>query len=180
MDYKKLYDQKFSGNYSNPDYRHQFLENNLKTLNIDSAIDLGSGRGHTIRILQKFPLVKITAFDLNNYHNIHGVNHINGSLCSDDDLKGIINENFDLAVCLDVIEHLEEDCANNIISVISKISEFAILSIAATIEPPVHITIKPKEYWDDVIKKYFEILVEEEDPRPVFYYVLKSINKTIE
>ena len=164
FDYKSLYDKIFARKYySAADYRHIYLRDHLKVLNnINSAIDLGSGRGHAIRILKKYPIIKITSFDLNNYHRIKNVNHINGNLCLEDDIKKIIDKFFDLAICLDVIEHLEEDCANNVISIISNISKYAILSIAATTEPPVHMTVKPKEYWDNIIKKDFEILSEED------------------
>jgi methylase of polypeptide subunit release factors len=75
MDYKKIYESSFNqtGYNLHPDneFRFQFVNDYIKTNEINSIIDIGSGRGNILKIIKEtYPNVEVTSTDIKKFHNI--------------------------------------------------------------------------------------------------------------
>ena len=91
-------------------------------------------------------------------------------------------EEFDLLTCLDVMEHIEKKYVNNIIQNFSRISNYAVLSIANHSDilngVELHLIQEDMSFWKPLLENYFKIIDHTE-----FYngrlhlLILKSLKK---
>lgn len=163
ISYKEIYENCFKSDCynSHPDeeYRFQLVKNYVIENQTKSVIDIGSGRGNIIKILQDLHMgIEVVSTDLVKFHTFdcefRGLN-----LC--EPTTYIKDKKFELLVCLDVLEHIEKECVENAFSFFSTISSNLILSIAnhSDIKDGVelHLIQEDINYWKPIIEKFFQI-----------------------
>jgi len=161
------YDYLFSKNReynSNPDHERfivakEFLSS-INVINVKNVLDVGVGRGHFFRFL-----------DVQGYH-IKGVEPSGEArkLLNDKRILDAYshslpfkNKEFDVVVCLDVLEHIPHELIQNSLNEINRVSKkYAIISVAHHSDIrnswELHISSMPFKEWELFIKKYFKIL----------------------
>ena len=163
MDFINVYENSFSDpNYNlhpNTEFRFQLVYEFIKKNKVESMIDIGSGRGNVIDyILTNHPNINITSCDLKKFHDFD-VDFIQINLCDNENVK--IDNKYDLLTCLDVLEHLEKTCVDNVLRLFSNISKHSLITIAnhSDIKNGVelHIIQENMGYWSPIIEKYFQI-----------------------
>jgi 2-polyprenyl-3-methyl-5-hydroxy-6-metoxy-1,4-benzoquinol methylase len=166
IDFKNIYENSFNDtNYNkheDEEYRFQTVKNFVIENNITSVLDVGSGRGNVIKILNEVDSnIKITSCDLKKFHN-YNCEFLELDLCDKNSLSNLENKNYDLIVCLDVLEHVQKECVEDIFKTLSKISNFTILTIANHSDihngVELHLIRENMSYWEPIIQKYFDIL----------------------
>ena len=186
INYKKIYNSAFENNYYNQhpseEFRFQYVLEFVKNNNINNLIDVGSGRGKLIEVIKTYDSsIDITSCDLTKYHN-YDVNFIEMDLTDEETFELINKEEFDLLTCLDVMEHIEKKYVNNIIQNFSRISNYAVLSIANHSDilngVELHLIQEDMSFWKPLLENYFKIIDHTE-----FYngrlhlLILKSLKK---
>lgn len=181
MDYNKIYGELFNGNHYNShlnseprfQYVYEFLINN----DIKSIGDFGSGRGNLIElILNHNSSYNLHSYDLKKFHTFD-VPFAEINLC---DLKVKTTDiKYDLITCLDVMEHLNKECVDNVLEFYSMNSTYTILTIAnhSDIQNDVelHIIQENLDYWIPLIEKYFTVINNKEEYNGRLYLLtLKS------
>lgn len=165
MNYKQIYDHLFATyGYNNHTHReHRFLLTieQLKKFNLESLIDIGTGSGDILEIIQKFnPSAKLTAVDLNNYHNLNNINHISADITKLED-RDKVTGHYDALTCLDCLEHFEEKHIDDILKMFTGLSDLFLLSIANHSDvidgTELHLIQKDSTWWTNKLSKYFEI-----------------------
>jgi len=122
----------------------------------DSIIDLGCGNG------------KLCNFLIDNNHDVTGVDVVHAdydrskySFIEKDLINGKwdFGDNFEVAVCFDVLEHFDKDDISSFLKNFFKIGKVQIFSIAHygfTNDSHIHKTVEPLEWWlgkmDDNVK----------------------------
>jgi len=166
VNFKNIYESSFNDtNYNkHPDeeYRFQLVKNFIIENEIKSVLDVGSGRGNVIKIIKELdPSIEITSCDLKKFHE-YDCEFLELNLCDKNSLSKIENKNYDLLVCLDVLEHVQKDCVDDIFKTFNKISKFSILTIANHSDihngVELHLIQENMNYWEPKIQKYFDIL----------------------
>lgn len=183
MDYKKTYEKSFeNANYnlhSDQEFRFQYVINALQQTKVSSVIDISSGRGNLINVIKNFDQnIKITSTDLKKFHN-YEVPFFEVNLCEPDTFKNITPNKFDMLTCLDVMEHIESGCVENVIKVFSEISKFSVLTIANHSDilngVELHLIQENLTYWKPIIEKHFVIVDQQEHYNGRLYlFILKS------
>lgn len=118
----------------------------IKTNRPKTALDYGAGK----RLLRS----AITGVDLSEY---------------DPCVAGIAeppNDEFDMVCCIDVLEHVEPDCVDAVLSDIARLTRrFAFLTIHTgpagkflSDGRNAHLTQKPIEWWEQRISQHFHML----------------------
>jgi hypothetical protein len=123
------------------------------------VIDIGSGRGNVINILQDLDSeIEITSTDLIKFHNFECRFH-ELNLC--DPATYIKGRKFELLVCLDVLEHIQKEWIEDVFNFFSTISTNLILTIAnhSDIKDGVelHLIQEDMGYWKPMLEKFFQI-----------------------
>lgn len=164
-DFFEVYKQAFGNidynQHSECEPRFQHTVNFVNEKNINSVLDIGSGRGHILDIIKHTkPEIQLTSADLEKFHNVEGVNFHKINLCDQSTFN--IPDTFDLVTCLDVLEHLTEDVVDSVFYFFSVKAKFAVVSIAnhSDIQNGVelHLIQKDLSFWQPIIEKYFNIL----------------------
>jgi len=165
MDYKKIYESSFNqtGYNLHPDneFRFQFVNDYIKTNEINSIIDIGSGRGNILKIIKEtYPNVEVTSTDIKKFHNID-VPFFELNLCDTETYDFLNERKFDLLSCLDVMEHIEKKCVDDVLKFFSNISKKVLLTIANHSDVQngieLHVIQEGMNFWGPVIEKYFFI-----------------------
>ena len=167
MNYLDIYDKCFSFPEYNVhsldlftyQYAFDFINNNVS---IKSIIDIGSGRGNFLRKLAQCDRnLKITSLDISKYHNYSKCDFIQCDLSNKLDLDKMSGE-WDIAVCLDVLEHLEENIIEDVVEFISRVGRMACFSINCEKDTRygmnLHLTIRYLEFWEKILKNNYFII----------------------
>lgn len=183
MDYKQTYEKSFqTPNYnlhSDEEFRFQYVMKFINTNKIGSVIDISSGRGNLINMIKSFdPKVQITSTDLKKFHN-YDIPFFEVNLCDTNTFKNITPSKFDLLTCLDVLEHIEKGCVEDVIRTFSELSRYSVLTIANHSDVlngvELHLIQENLNYWGPIIEKYFTILDQQEHYNGRLYlFTLKS------
>ena len=169
MDYKKTYTHLFeTKDYSIHginELRYQISNDYVKKNNVQNMVDIGSGRGILLDLLNKEnPNLKILSTDLNKFHNLN-FDFKEIDLSNKDTFFNIDNK-FQLLTCLDVLEHLEKHCIEDVFKWFSEVSENQVLTIANHSEilhgEEIHLIQEDMSYWEPIVSKYFDIVHKEE------------------
>jgi SAM-dependent methyltransferase len=127
----------------------------LDRFNPKSIIDIGCGNGIWLNTFEKF--------GINNYLGIDGdyvkkeFFHANFSkfLTADLEVNLDLNIRFDLAVCLEVGEHLPSNCAEILVKTLTNHSDIIIFSAAIPNQSGTnHINEQPQSYWASIFNKF--------------------------
>lgn len=166
MDYLKIYEEVFN-NYDEYDMhigyhdRYDYILKELNTKKYQTIIDISSGKGILIKIIQeKFSNIDICSTDIKKFNDIN-VKFIKLDLTNKDDFNNIPDK-YDLLLCLDVLEHIEEEYIDNILEFLSSLSATFCFSIAnhsdIKNEYELHLIQKNKRWWNKKLKIYYNIL----------------------
>ena len=122
----------------------KYYEDFIKALKPQSALDYGCGQGGLLNHLKYIP--KRVQYD--------------PAIPEYDTLP---EGTFDLVICSDVLEHIPESGLNDVLAKIAEYSKNAVIAVsvikAFEILPNgqnAHCTVKPKEWWSDLLNKYFD------------------------
>lgn len=167
MEYNKVYSEIFKNKSYNSDnslsYQKSmdFFEKVEKENNIDSIIDIGSGKGN---LLKKLPIDKqIFSYDLECFYDKSILGHVlfqKLNLSIKKELESI--KHADFLFCLDVLEHLEEEHIESILKTFSEKANFLFFTIANHSDiingVELHLIQEDQIYWNEKINKYFKII----------------------
>jgi len=165
MNYLKTYNKLFNtygyNNHTHREPRFLFTIHHLKKFNLKSLIDIGTGSGDMLEVIQKlFPNADLTAVDLNNYHNLDRVTHINADLTIKSDREKLTGR-YNVLTCLDCLEHFEEPHIQDILGTFALLSDTFLFSIANHSDMidgvELHLTQKPSIWWSNRLSEFFEI-----------------------
>jgi len=183
MDFKKVYTRIFSsvGNYccdgidlSEP--KHDWLVNIASTYKPTSVVDIGSGKG-TMLSFFKDTNVDILAADLSNFLKFDfPFKEINLM----EEL--ILDKQYDLLICCDVIEHLPLPKSVEVLSKIKPYGKLFFIGIANHSDRhsdpeglELHLTQENKQFWDKEISSLFKIIKSDSFRQDqLFLYLLES------
>lgn len=73
------------------------------------------------------------------------------------DLENVVtlNRKFDIALCLEVAEHLPKECANNLVETLTQLSDIIIFSAAVPNQGGQnHVNEQWPSYWENIFEKY--------------------------
>ena len=121
-------------------------------------IDIGSGRGHLIKLLNKnIPNLLITSVDLKKFHSYEVHNFIECDLSNKVDRENLLKDKYDVLVCTDVFEHLDKSFIEDVIDMCSKLSLNCVFGIANHSDVwngiELHTIQENDSWWDSIINK---------------------------
>ena len=163
-----LYNDKFYGdNISRIESSKEILSYLFKILRPNSVLDVGCGRGVWLKVSKDLGAKIIYGVDgeWNNGKQIDKeIVFKSINLNNNFDL----NKKFDLTLCLEVVEHLEKNSSENIISSLTNTSDIILFSAAFKYQGGVgHLNENLHSYWADIFHKKnylpFDLI------RPVFW-----------
>lgn len=168
MDYTSVYKNMFKqASYNNQDSvsYSKAIEFINKIPNVKSVLNIGSGKGNLEKVLLKRNNLKIISCDLDNFlENVIPHQFIRIDLSNYETLESL--PKVDALTCLDVLEHIEEKHLDYIFSKLSSLSNNLFFTIANHSDVingiELHLIQKPKNYWDIILQKYFDIKQFEE------------------
>jgi 2-polyprenyl-3-methyl-5-hydroxy-6-metoxy-1,4-benzoquinol methylase len=174
MNYKDIYTSIFNIESYSTDYhiQYDYILYTLKQLNLNTnnIIDIGSGRGHLIKLLKVNNLSKLSiiSVDLKKFHNYDVNEFIECDLSNYLDRTKLLdktkllNKANNIVICTDVLEHLDKSFIEDVVYTFSKMSNYCILGIAnhSDIINGIELhTIQENDiWWEAIITKYFRIL----------------------
>ena len=162
-----FYDDQIEGSLKSAKKYVDFLKTIFRP---DSVVDVGCGRGAWLKAFKDVGATKVVGFDgaWNNQQNMidqsiefHGVD-LNASFAS------IREEKYDLAITLEVAEHLEPSSAENFVRSLTHLSDVVMFGAAYTEQGGSnHINEQPHTYWANIFASFnyvpYDIF------RPVFW-----------
>lgn len=165
--YKEIFDQlpNYNTFSSNSGLSYQLVLNSLSEIrNVRHCLDIGSGRGLMIRYLhENRPEIEVSSVDLEKFHDFD-VNFTTVDLSKPNPL-GAVSRVYDLATCLDVMEHLPPEVLDRVFESISRISVLQAFTIANHSDVingvELHLTQENISFWRQKILQYFDIFEEQ-------------------
>ena len=155
---KKHYTEEFYNDHQEGSYisAQEILEYVNDIFHPHSVVDVGCGVGYWLKVWnEKFKIKDV--FGLEGPYITESMLKIPGEFVQFLDLKKPFNLNrkFDLAMSLEVAEHLPESCSDSFIQSLTQLSDVILFS-AAIIgqEGTYHINEQMPEYWAKKFKKY--------------------------
>lgn len=187
MNYLHTYNCAFSDSEYSASHHIQYdmvirsLLNKFNPSDQFTLIDIGSGRGHMIRMIKNiFPNCKITSVDINNYHNIADIQFIQSDLSNKEDRNNLQNNKYDVLICLDVLEHLDYSFINDVFELFHNMSNYNLFAIANHSDIfngiELHTIQENETWWNNIINKLYYIkYFEKTTDNRLYYYELESI-----
>lgn len=122
---------------------------------IKSAIDLGCGIGTWLHVLEQRGATDICGIDGSwvnkDYLEVNKEDFIEKNLSEDTNLN--INHSYDLAISLEVAEHLPSGSADDFVTLLTNLSDFVLFSAAIPFQGGVgHINEQWPNYWNSLFK----------------------------
>lgn len=182
MDYIKTYTNAFNNKLYANEYHIQYdwviekLKKKYSSNDIFTIIDVGSGRGQMLKMINKnFPKAIITSVDLNNFHKLDFVDFfINCDITSFDDRNNLLKNKYDVLVNLDFLEHIEEKYIDNILETFYNLSPYCIISIANHSDCfdgiELHLIQKNNKWWTIKLEKNFSIISFSDNGEDTLYF----------
>jgi len=132
----------------------------------NTIIDVGSGRGHMLRMIQdRLSSSKLVSVDLDRFHEVNNVEFVPCNLSNEDDRSNLSQKSYDALVCLDVFEHLDKKFISDVIKMCALISPRAYLSIANHSDVingiELHTIQESDAWWDQQLHPYFQVISKE-------------------
>lgn len=133
--------------YNMKPWRQEILADWLEKYPPSSYLDVGCGRGESLAIATALGYVAVGAEVVEKLCDVHRVVHILGAhKLPFQDLA------FSSVSCLDVLEHVLEGDVPAVLSEISRVAVYGILLGISRKPGPLHITIKPEEWWMEQVR----------------------------
>jgi hypothetical protein len=162
---KKLYDTAFyKGNRSDKELESVsiVLAEVIKIMpKINSAVDFGCGVGTWLAGLQKYGVLDICGFDGKWVNKDLLVIPRKCFFEVNLDKTFEIKRKFDLAICIEVAEHLSENIAINFIKTLTDASDIVLFSAAIPFQGGInHINEQWPEYWNNIFQTFDYVAVD--------------------
>jgi SAM-dependent methyltransferase len=121
----------------------------LNLTNPHSVIDIGCGTGAWLSVIKKLGITKILGIDGDYIENSSLLIDQNEFFPTDLTQPFYLSETFDLALCLEVAEHLPVQRAQEFVSSLARLSPLIFFSAAVPGQyAPHHINLQWPEYWE--------------------------------
>ena len=155
---KEIYNEKFYNNQSDSSYKSAkiilpILFNHYKP---NSIIDVGCGIGSWLKAAKELGINKFVGIDGNEIEEDFLL--VSRKYIKIDNLethKNINNEKYDLAISVEVAEHLHNNCSVHFVETLTSYSDVVLFSAAIPYqEGEHHINCNPPQFWVDIFKKY--------------------------
>ncbi len=148
-----------------------------KYIDPSSVLDVGCGTGSWLKVFKDFGTQTILGIDGPNVDLRMLVIDRNEFLIHDLREKLILEKKFDLALCLEVAEHLPEDAADMIIELLVSHTDTILFSAALRMQGgQYHVNERPFKYWVEkfnkkgfVVNDFFRATIWEE-PKIEWWY----------
>ncbi|MHA1868730.1 MAG: methyltransferase [Candidatus Heimdallarchaeaceae archaeon] len=128
-----------------------------------SILDIGAGLGHYGFVLQEFMDCNYLGIEKSKWA-VKNCPYKDLDIRQMDITKGIAlpDSNYDLVLCLDILEHLEEEKLDFVLDALSRTGKYFIFSIPFLGDPNLmmdstHKIFKPKKWWIEKLNKHFKI-----------------------
>ena len=142
----------------------------MKTIKPSSVIDVGCGIGTFLNVFKEYGVKSLLGLDGTWVDKEKLSNHISLDNFKEIDLEKdfSINQKFDLAICLEVVEHLKETSADIIIKNLTDLSDYIVFSAAIPGQGGQnHINEQWPEYWNNKFQKHGFVMLDVF--RPIFW-----------
>ena len=155
---KEIYNEKFYNNQSDSSYKSAkiilpILFNHYKP---NSIIDVGCGIGTWLKAAKELGINKFVGIDGNEIEEDFLL--VSRKYIKIDNLethKNINNEKYDLAISVEVAEHLHNNCSVHFVETLTSYSDVVLFSAAIPYQGGEHhINCNPPQFWVDIFKKY--------------------------
>jgi trans-aconitate methyltransferase len=182
MDYLDIYTGAFSNDTYSSDHHVQYdwvidkLKSKFLKYDIFTIIDVGSGRGHMLKLLHDhFPNAIITSVDLKNFHNLEFVKYFqNCDITSAADRNKLLLKNYDVLINLDFLEHIEEKYIEDILDTFNKLSSYCIIAVANHSDIldgiELHLIQQNNKWWQSKLEKVFNISYIKQNEKNTLYF----------
>ena len=182
----KIYDKKFFANTLKFESQsaQAFVKILIKHFAPKSVIDIGCGSGIYLTEFAKNNVdilgcegspAAVTSSSVGNKIKLH-------DLCQPLEL----NRQFDLCLCLEVAEHLDESCADTLIGALTGLASTIVFTAATPGQGPKslgHINEQPPEYWQEKFKRknfilnenLTEIIKQEMAAQNIVWWLVKNL-----
>jgi 2-polyprenyl-3-methyl-5-hydroxy-6-metoxy-1,4-benzoquinol methylase len=167
MNYIDIYKETFNNVLYSSEHHIQYdiIIDIIKKLNLpnNNIIDIGSGRGHLIKILKEniYNNLSIVSVDLKKFHTLDVTKFIECDLSKESDRNNLLDSKYDVLICTDVFEHLDKSFIEDVVSMCAKLSDNCIFGIANHSDiwngVELHTIQENDKWWDNIILKYFNI-----------------------
>ena len=162
------YDEKF-------DYKIALIDNEFANVSKESKIiDIGCGKGHYIKHLINSGYGNVLGIEFSSVCSekyLQTVPHLNVDFLKH--CESIKNKEYEICLCMDVLEHIPYDKVEFMVSNIARIGNKAILGIANHSDifmgEELHIIQENDKWWTSLLKKYFSIVEKIYDKKGKFY-----------
>ena len=156
---KDIYNEEFWGN-DRGDYNYKsakiILPIIFKYYKPNSVIDIGCGIGSWLKAVNEIGVNKFIGIDGNEIEEKFLL--VSRKYIKIDNLEtheNINNEKYDLAMSIEVAEHLHNSCSVNFIETLTSYSDVILFSAAIPYQAGEHhINCNPPQFWVDIFKKY--------------------------
>jgi SAM-dependent methyltransferase len=127
----------------------------MKLVHPKSVVDIGCGRGTWLQVFKENGVSRICGIDSPGTDSSKLHIDIDSFTAADINEQFDISERFDLAVCLEVIEHLTPRAGRNLVRVLCNVSPLVLFSAALPGQRGVgHINEQWPSYWLEIFQKH--------------------------
>jgi hypothetical protein len=160
------HDQKVHHNLKSPEIIIPIV---LNKINVNSVIDIGCGLGGWLKVFENLAIHNYIGVDGEHVNRKHLLIPESKFIARDLTAEINIDKHFDLAICLEVAEHLPERSADNIVKTLTNHAD-TILFSAALIgqEGQNHINEQWFSYWQEKFKRQGYFFYDE--IRPIIWW----------
>ncbi len=128
-----------------------------KLMQINSVVDVGCGLGNWLHVFENKGVAKLVGIDGEHARTkfiLDEKHFIATDLEDKDAFKSILNEKVDLAICLEVLEHLSANTGERIVDFLCNSTDVVLFSAAIPYQTGEnHINEQPPTYWQDLFAK---------------------------
>ncbi len=127
----------------------------IKWFNPLSVIDVGCGLGTWLKVFKSKGVVDVLGIEGSHINKKMMVIHENEILLKDLEQPVSLNRRYDIALCIEVVEHLSKDAADIIISTLVNLSDIIVFSAAIPGQGGQnHLNEQWIDYWIEKFKKH--------------------------
>ena len=157
--YDKLYNQEFYDNQVSGSYRSakKYAAILWPLYKPTSVVDVGCGRGTWLKAFKDNGVETLVGFDgsWNSQENMVDEAIVFYDVELNKPFTNIANQRFDLAMSLEVAEHLEPSSAELFIENLTKLSDVVLFGAAFTKQGGTnHVNEQPHTYWADIFSRF--------------------------
>jgi 2-polyprenyl-3-methyl-5-hydroxy-6-metoxy-1,4-benzoquinol methylase len=181
---KEIYDKIYSTvpSYDGKmEYKIDLVKTTIAGLSSDaSIIDIGCGKGHYARSIKSLGYHNYTALEFSTScceEFLKDVPHINADFLEYG--PTLSDGQYDLCLCMDVLEHISYDRIDEFVSNINRISEKSLLGIAnhsdMILGEELHLIQENISWWIKLLEKHFDRVHCIDDTPKFFMFVCENV-----